>query len=180
MIGSRLFCALPLLVGLTMTARADDRSDKRLRACQVRADACGQALLRSDYPEIVRCTLPAIVEGIGGAEAMTKMIRNGKEEWRSQGIEMRSVTVDLPKEILRAETYSFAVLPQSLTMKVSGGTLLARSFVIGVSTDGGSHWWFVDGANLTPEKLKIVLPAFPATVKLPEKQKPTFTPDAQR
>jgi hypothetical protein len=176
----RLFCALPLLLGLATIARGDEPPDKRLRTCQVRADVCSQAILRTDYPEIIRCTLPLIVEGMGGAEAMTQRLRTMKEEWRSQGIEMRSVTVEAPKEIVRAESYSFALLPQSLTMKVPGGTLLSRGFLVGVSKDGGNHWWFVDGSNLTAENVKQVLPTLPATVKLPEKQKPTFTPDPQR
>jgi len=48
--------------------------------------------------------------------------------------------------------------------------------VIGVSSDQGKSWTFVNG-DLDIKKVKQVLPNLPAQLRLPERQKPVFEKD---
>ena len=70
----------------------------------------------------------------------------------------------------------YIVVPFLLEMKAPGGKLLQKSFVIGVSSDQGKTWTFVNG-DQEMKKIKQVLPDLPDKLKLPERQKPTFEKD---
>lgn len=63
-------------------------------------------------------------------------------------------------------------------MKVPGGRATAKSFLLGISTDKGKTWTFVDGNGIGDEKVKRkLLPNLPAEFKLPKKEKPVFRKD---
>jgi hypothetical protein len=56
-------------------------------------------------------------------------------------------------------------------MKHPKGKFIVKSYLLGISSDNGKTWKFVDGAGLD-DKITGGLPKLPAKLKLPEKQKP--------
>jgi len=57
-------------------------------------------------------------------------------------------------------------------MSVPQGRALVRTWLLGVSSDQGKTWTFIDGGKLNAEAIKQYFPNFPAKLTLPAKQVP--------
>lgn len=148
----------------------DDPSAKQVVV--ERAEELTKALIKEDYDKVADLTHPRVVESVGGRKKMIEGMRQLKEA----GYELRSFKLDTPSEPVNARSELYIVVPGQIEMKVPGGKTLQKSFVIGVSTDEGKSWSFVNG-DLELDQLKKVLPNLPDKLKLPKRQKPVFQKD---
>jgi hypothetical protein len=151
--------------------------DKQLLAIKQQADEVGKAVLAEDYFKVVDLTLPKVVELLGGRSKMVETMRAGTKEMKSQGITFHAIKVDPPKEVVKAGPDLIAVVPEVVTMKVPGGKVHQKSYLLAVSADQGRTWKFLDGAGVAGDNLKQVLPNLPKEVKLPKKEEPVFEKD---
>ena len=158
-----LIVALPVEAG----------TDHRLAAAKARADEVGHALLSEDFDRVVDLTYPKVVEAMGGRAQMVQVLTNGMQEMRSHDIRYQSVRLQMPSAIERGGSEWFTIVPETIVLTAPTGRVTQPSFLIGISPDDGKTWTFIDGGNLNPMRLQAVLPAFPASIKLPEKQPPT-------
>jgi hypothetical protein len=63
-------------------------------------------------------------------------------------------------------------------MNIPGGRSISRSFLLGVSPDGGKTWTFADGTGLQAQSdREKLLPKLPAALKLPAEQEPEVIKD---
>jgi hypothetical protein len=146
------------------------------KVVRARVEEINNALLKEDFAKVADLTHPKVIQLIGGREKMISVMESETKEMRSQGFALRSVKVDDPSDPVAAGSDLFVVVPFLLEMKALGGKLVLKSFVIGVSSDRGKSWAFVNG-DLDIKKVKQVLPTLPDQLKLPEKQKPVFEKD---
>jgi hypothetical protein len=108
---------------------------------------------------------------IAAAEAAMKQMKE-------RGVTFRSHTVGEPSGFLTEGGNTFTVLPTTVEMTVPGRRAVGKSYLLGISADGGKTWTFADGSGLdTHEKRDKLLPKLPAKLKLPEKQKPEIIRD---
>jgi len=76
----------------------------------------------------------------------------------------------------------FAIVPMTVRVQVSDGTLRSKGFLVAVSEDRGKTWTFIDGAGLVREpgkereKLAQILPDFPPQLSLPAPEPPQLEP----
>lgn len=145
-----------------------------LEELRLRATENGDAIIRGDFNRVVDLTYPKLVELIGGRERMVSLLEKGRREMKAQGNEYISVSIHQPQELVTIGIRTFAIVPFSLKLKASGGTLVQEAFLIGISGDKGHAWTFIDGTNLDEEKLKALLPDAAGKIRLPEKQAPVF------
>ena len=58
-------------------------------------------------------------------------------------------------------------------MTFPAGRILAKTYLLGISPDGGKSWTFLDGTGLQSKEVREkVLPTMPAKLKLPELSPP--------
>jgi hypothetical protein len=141
------------------------------------AQEMGRAMIAQDFGKLADFTFPKIVAGMGGREKMIEKLKAGVEEMKNAGYGFNTFHVDAPTAIADAGNDIVAVVPQSLEMTVPGGKLTAKSYLIGLSSDQGQTWTFIDGAGIDAKSLKTLLPNFPKDVKLPAKQQSVFEPN---
>lgn len=108
----------------------------------------------------------------GGTEQVLAAIRRAKAEFDKQGLVIEGVELEPPARIVASGKDLFAVLKQVGTMKVPQGRFRARSFLLGISKDGGENWRFADGSALDKRTAKKVFPTFPDELELPKPQMP--------
>lgn len=138
----------------TAVAASAEASAKELTNC----------FLAGDFRPMARLTLPAIVDGMGGPDAMAKRIAEGmKGGPKIVGARAGSATTH------RRGDVHYAFVPFTLEFAGMLGTEAKDSYLLGVSRDDGRTWHFVDGGNLTREKLVRVLPDFPSDLELPKR-----------
>ena len=138
------------------------------------AEQSGQAFITGDFNKLVDLTYPRLIEILGGRAKMVAFLQKGVQEMKAQGAEVLSLSAADPTQVTTIDRQLFAVLPVTLKLKVSEGILVSKSFMVGISNDGGRSWTFVDGSYLDERRMKILLPTAVGKLKFPPKEKPTL------
>lgn len=141
-------------------------------ACVAAARTCGGYVLANNYEASVDCMPNEVLAVFGGRDAMIAMLRKAMAEMAAQSVQIEKSTIELPSQVAKQGDHTFAVLPQSTIVRVKEQRLQTRGYLLGVSSDGGRTWKFVDGAKLTRPNAEKLFPDFPASLTLPEKTKP--------
>src|SRR5205085_2945252 len=93
------------------------------------------------------------------------------KQMSDQGFSLKSYWIGEPGEFFTEANNTFVVVPTKLEMTVPGGRMMNKSYLLGISPDGGKMWTFVDGAGLHDQASRDkVLPKLPAKLVLPAKQ----------
>jgi hypothetical protein len=168
--------ALLVLVVCPIVAAAQEES--RPAVVKKKAQEVGEALKKEDYAKVVDLTYPKVVELVGGREKMIDVLKVGMKKLKDEGFSFRSVEVAEPGEYVEEGKSTYVVVPTTTEMSVPGGRMVLRSYLLGISTDGGKAWTFVDGSGMgTVEKRKMIFPKLPEKLKLPEAHEPKFIKD---
>lgn len=155
----------------SITISFSDELDTRIKT---EAQKSADALIAQDWDTVVKYTYPMVVESIGGREKMIQILQNGTIQMASQGISIQKVVIDDPLEKRRIQKTIYALVPQNITIKVSGGLLHQKSYLIGISHDEGENWYFLDTSQLNGEKLKMIFPDLDGQMTIPQREQPVF------
>ncbi len=158
---------LAVLLFAGCSAAEPDQSAMR-RAFIEQADQVRRAMLEDDHGKLVDLTLPLVVEKVGGRQKMIQSLdstaRGLKVRWPE-----RAVKLGEPTGLVRGGEDWYGVIPFTLELRQPGRSETARSFLVGVSTDRGMSWKFLDGGVSTSRaQLQSLLPNFPSNLPLPE------------
>ena len=161
---------VPLLLVSLLSAVAGAREQlgeaaaKQLRA---QAEGCGRAFIEGNFERLADCTLPKLVELIGGREKMLEVVRKDVEEMKAEGFEPLSSVPAAPTQVLRVGSRTYAILPLKFRMRTPKEILVSDSFMIGVSGDGGQNWKFLSGSSIDEARLGLLLPEAAGKLRLP-------------
>jgi hypothetical protein len=158
-----------------IVARAQDNTPPAL--VKQKAQEVGQAIIKGDYAKIADLTYPKVVEAMGGREKMIAFTEAAMKQIKDQGFTVRAFTISEPTPFLTEGPNTFTVLPTAIEMTNTKGKIVGKSYLLGISPDGGKSWKFADGSGLESEEMRKLLPKLPAKLTLPAKQKPEFTPN---
>lgn len=89
-------------------------------------------------------------------------VKDMSDKAKATGQEMPQISPSLPSQIYQGDGKLYAFLPYKAEMtKASTGQRSAfQAFLVGISTDAGKSWKFVDGVRLTPASMKTVMPSY--------------------
>ena len=166
----RTIILLFLLLGLAATGYCD-ALDTRIRKEAIKL---ANAIIAQDWNTVVSYSYPAVVQRIGGKENMIKILQNGSNQMSSQGISYEKIEIEKPLEKKNIKKTIYAMVPQKITMNISGGYLYQKSYLIGISKNESQHWYFLDTAQLNDENLKSILPDLAGKMKIPQREQPIF------
>jgi hypothetical protein len=166
-----------LVAGLTgCSAKPFDRERAR-QALTASTEQVRQAMLREDHQRMADLTHPAVINGLGGREKFTQQLAEIAAEAKVKGFGFADVIFSESSELVESRGAVYAVVPFDLRMTGPDGAKgVTPSYLIGVSTDGGASWKFIDGNGIAGDRAKLrqVLPGFPDTLALPPKQNPKW------
>jgi len=110
---------------------------------------------------------------MGGRENAVKASEKLMKSAAALGVVLKAYKVGEAGEFLTEGGNMFVVVPTSSEMATTNGTLVRKSYLLGISSDGGNTWTFADGVGLDKKEYRDkVLPKLPAKLKLPAKEKP--------
>ena len=109
---------------------------------------------------------------LGGVDKLITQLQKGMKNMKKQGIGFESIEVKDPIQIVKAGKELHIVIPTKSIMKIKKQRLLVKSYLIGISTTQGKTWTFIDGGQLTLEKLKKILHNYNPKLKLPARIPP--------
>ena len=168
-----LFCVM-LPVGC-LTAWADEPSKSAVKKL---AKEMAEATIGGDYGRVIDYTHPAGLKEAPSRKEAIKRIEAMFQQLNDAGFSVTKYEVGDPGDFHTQGDNTFVVVPALMEMKFPAGKIITRSYLLGISSDRGKSWKFLDGSGLQDEKSRAkMLPGMPATLKLPEVGKPEIIKD---
>jgi hypothetical protein len=116
------------------------------------------ALARKDYGKVIDLTYPKVIEYAGGREKMLDETTREVQSMEAEGVVILSSTCSAPSQFVRDASGIYAVIPVVSKVKATDGVFQTEGSLIGVSTDGGQTWTFIDASGKDQKELKKILP----------------------
>jgi len=168
-----LIVAVSMCVVATQS-RADDKIDVAKAVEQAKSVA--KAVLDEDYAKVAELTHPKVVEIMGGKEKMVEQTKTIMKTLKDMGIAIKSHNVGKPGEPVIDGKSTYLIIPTTMELSANGMKIVTESYLLGLSTDSGKSWVFVDGAGMDQKKVKDeVFPKLPDGLTLPKKKPPVVT-----
>jgi hypothetical protein len=117
-----------------------------------------EALSRKDYGRVIDLTYPKVIEFAGGREKMLAETTKVVQSMEAEGVVILSSTCSAPSQFVSDASGIYAVVPVVSKVKAREGIFQTEGCLIGVSTDGGQNWTFVDATGKDQTELKKILP----------------------
>jgi RNA polymerase sigma factor (sigma-70 family) len=134
------------------------------------AEEIGQADVKGDCAKLVDLTYTKVVEATGGREKWIAVLQESRKHLATLGVVPRSIKVGEPGDFLTEGENTFVVVPTTIEMTAPRGKLVGKSYLLGISSDKGKTWRFVDGSELNHKEgaRAKALPKLPANLKRQE------------
>ena len=136
------------------------------------AQEVNDAFRRRDFARMIDLTYPKAVETAGGRDKMIESLTKGMKEMEAEGVVVLSSTAGAPTQIVHASGSIYAVLPTTLKAKAQDGVFQTESSMIGISSDNGATWTFIDAGGKDQKELRSFLPDVVDKLNLPREKPP--------
>ena len=121
---------------------------------------------------MVDLTYPKVIEAAGGRDKMIAALAKGLKEMEDEGVSVLSSNAAAPTQIVHVSGWIYAVVPTALKVKAKDGIFQTESNMIGLSSDHGANWTFIDAGGKDHTQLKSILPAPADNLNLPVEKDP--------
>ncbi len=159
-------------------ARGDEAAETAL--IKKKAQSLGDSIKKGDYATLADLTYPKVVQMAGGKEKMVERVSQQMEQMKAQGVTLTRVDVGEPGKRASKGKHTFVVVPSTTELATPDAKIAVKSYLLGISPDGGKTWTFIDGNGLANKQGRdLILPEMPEGFQLPEPQKPEITRKAQ-
>lgn len=158
-------CALTLA-----TAQADDTT----AIVQQEARRCAQSLLANNYTAIFEYTHERVVEKAGGKQKMINALELGIAGMKVRDMKLLDVKIGDAPPPKKVGSWLVSVIPQTVVLQVRDNKVTQASHLIGISSDDGKTWKFIDAGPLTEERLYALFPELKGQIPLPPKSEPVM------
>jgi hypothetical protein len=138
----------------------------------MQAKEMNDAFARKDYERFADLTYPKIVEMAGGRDQMLKGIPQQLKEMEAEGVVILSSTSGSPTQFVHDSGSIYAVLPATLKAKAKDGIFQSEGSMVGISSDGGANWTFIDASGKDHRELKTILGNVVDRLNLPPDKRP--------
>jgi hypothetical protein len=136
------------------------------------AEILAKAVVKGDYKILVDHMYPKLIQMMGGREKMLSMADTSMTKLKTQGIIFESATIGSPGKFYKAGAEIHCLVPETITIKLPSGHLVAQSNLLAVSSDGGKNWTFIDLNKNTIDEIPKIFPFFNNDLKIPEPSQP--------
>jgi hypothetical protein len=154
-----------LLVLLTSPARAQDEKLAGVVKAQIKTML--DAVTAGDAKTVISMTHPKVVERLGGSEKATAKTKAMMDDVKAKGNDFRMTELRQPAIAKNKGDY-YAVA--AYTLVINGGTkrVIQKTAAIGISSDEGKTWKFINLDSEGEAKIRRVLPDLPRELAIPK------------
>jgi hypothetical protein len=134
------------------------------------------ATLKEDYSTTLDYTYPKFLQLHGGKDSVLNTIKEGLRKMEEQNMKLviESGHFGEPSDEVKVDSLIYCVIPEKLRIKINGSTYITTSSLIGISSDNGNSWTFLEGASRLG--LKSLLPGIDK-LNIPDDTGPTLIKD---
>lgn len=136
------------------------------------ADLMTNSLISKDFKVFLKYNSPVIIELMGGEEAAVDMLSKQMAQ-----INILSIDLSDPSEIINFNEELQATMTQDVVVEMPQGKIKNRSTLIGISSDNGENWIFIDAQGQPLEQLKTYFPNLSPDLELLPRSQPEIIYD---
>lgn len=163
-----------VMAAVPLFAADPPKPEAAKKAAKKAAEEYAAAFVKGDVTAMFDHVHENAIKVAGGREKGEQFVKQTLKQGADAGIKAKSFAVDAPDDLLVEGDNTFAVLPTTAEATSPEGRQVFKSYLLGISADGGKTWKFVDGAWLLGSKkvAEAILPKLPAKLELPELKAP--------
>lgn len=161
-----------LLSACSILAFATAHADDTTAIVQQEARRCAQSLLANNYTAIFEYTHERVIEKAGGKQKMMSALELGIAGMKARDMKLLDAKIGDAQPPKKVGTWLVSIIPQTIILQVREKKITQASHLIGISSDGGKTWKFIDAGPLTEERLYGLFPELKDQVALPPKSEP--------
>ncbi len=163
---------LQLLV-IALTCLGQGQAQSPLEAMQAGAKRYVEAVVRQDYKTLTNLYPPAVFERVDRAR-LIELITHDMDDMKKKGLKIKSFMTETSSKLVQgADGQLYGVIPATLVLDAPEAVITLKSFLIGLSSDQGKTWVYIDGAN-GADAVRREYTELPETLVLPAKQRPGY------
>jgi hypothetical protein len=130
-------------------------------------------MVSQNFTTLAKYTHPKVIEMLGGEAGMVERMTAEVSRMREEGFRIASATIGDAEEPRTVGGKMISMVPQTVVIMGPGVKITQEGTLLGVSTNGGDTWVFVDLAVINEAQFAQVFPDLAGDVKLPDKKQPT-------
>jgi hypothetical protein len=177
-----LVLGLLSIVGLGVLVIRVGWQGRPATAAEIREQArqLSEAVARGDFETAADMTYPKVITLAGGRAKLIALMRAALESAAEEDMKILPGTIGEPSEAMTQGANMFVVVPITSEFATSKGKLVGKSYLLGVSSDKGRTWSFVQGGSFDDPKFRAqLLPTLPPGLTLPADEEPHLVPNEQ-
>lgn len=168
-----LAASLPFLLFCSSLISQTLPSDSASQSNAVRqATTMANLLLKKDYKGFTAFTYAPIIKMAGGLDKLASYMELSFKGMEGEGFSIANVTVENCSKIIHTEKQLQCTLTEVIELKHTGGRLIQKSTLIGISNDKGITWTFIDTHGETLKKLQETIKELNNDLVIPKQQEP--------
>ncbi|MUU79090.1 hypothetical protein [Winogradskyella endarachnes] len=133
------------------------------------ATAAVKANLDMNFDIVVKHTLPAVLDMMGGKEAALQVLKSTMEGAKAQGLVIEKSDVISVSKVTKEQGQSRCIMTSYTEMIMSGQRVKSTIHFVGIYNDVDNYWWFIEAKQLKNEVLaNKIAPNFETSFEIPE------------
>ena len=144
------------------------------------AEKMVRLLIDKDYKAFTKYTYPPLVKMLGSEAGMVDVLVKTFRSIDAEGFTVSKVSIGDVSAILHIKTLLQCTIVQVLEMTHEKGTLVSKSSLIGLSSDQGTTWTFLDTQGKPLNKLQATFKELSNNLVIPPKEQPVMVPHEQK
>ena len=133
------------------------------------AEIAAKAALEMDFETVIKHTLPAVVDMMGGKDQAINMIKGMFDSMKTQGFVFEKADVVSVSDIVEEQGQYRCTVENFNQMKMSGQRIKSKSYLLGIYNDTDNYWWFIEAKQLKNKMMTDkVLPDFETSLDIPD------------
>ena len=141
--------------------------DPNLERAESQARAFVKASEKGDFEAKLDLTHPKFIKMMGGRESALKRMKKEFDGLTNGGYIFDSSKVEPAMDLRQTKDGLFCLVPYTSRMKVQSKNFSVKAMLLGMSTDDGKKWTFLEAAN-GEQFVRRLLPEVPDSLKLPK------------
>jgi hypothetical protein len=135
-----------------------------------------ESFVRGDVEVFFKYTHPELIKLMGGKQQAAPQLKAAFDEMRAQHLKV--LEVGEVKQLVREGTEVQVILPIRLQLDVPGGRATVKSHMLGITSNGGTSWTFVDLNKVGDDQgaLRRIVPRLSRALSLPAPEPPVVSP----
>ncbi len=136
------------------------------------ANKMGQAFISNDYKTFATYNNPKMLKLMGGESKLVQALTKSITDLKQKGMTIKSITFDDASKIIKSGKELQCTITQHTEVNISSGRVISTSTLIGLSTDNGKNWTFLDTLNKNMIAIKKIIPNLNSAIIIPPPRPP--------